>query len=330
MSLNETHQPIALKAIHYDTKNYQVNTTLDISRASKLGKYTWIQVCGELQTPEIRQYCEAWGFHPLLTDIITSGEQRSIADTFEKHLSFSMQTFYRDSDETLQTQTLFFVVTDNLLFTFHPTALDLFTQTEKHLSQTASRLRNKRIDYLFYILTDAVIDDTMKRVEDRGDHIEDIEDNLIENPAALSLQVLYKIKREGILLRKTLQPTRDSFAHLIRHDFTLIQPETYPYIQDVSHATLRILDILGSQREIIASMLDIYLSSLNNKMNETMKILTIFSTIFIPLTFIAGLYGMNFQYMPELKYRHGYFIVLGVMGVIAVSLLGFFRRKKWL
>jgi magnesium transporter len=185
-------------------------------------------------------------------------------------------------------------------------------------------------DYLAYALLDAIVDHYFLVLEDLGEEIESLEDEVLSSPSTETVQRLHRMKRRLLYLRKSIWPLRELIDNLTRGETVLIQDTTIPYLRDVYDHTIQIIDFLETTRDVNSGLYDMYLSSISNRMNEVMKVLTIIATIFIPLTFIAGIYGMNFEYMPELKWRSAYFFVWGVMIVVAALMIIFFRRKKWL
>jgi magnesium transporter len=185
-------------------------------------------------------------------------------------------------------------------------------------------------DYLVYALMDAIVDYYFTILEKLGEKIELLEENLVTTPTPQTLQKIHRLKRELIFLRKSVWPLRDVVGGLEKRESPLIKETTVVFFRDVYDHTMRIIDMVETFRDMVSGMLDIYLSSINSRMNEIMKVLTIIATIFIPLTLIASIYGMNFRYMPELEWHWGYPVVLLSMGVLSVLMLIYFRRKKWI
>ncbi|HAE87731.1 TPA: magnesium and cobalt transport protein CorA, partial [Candidatus Marinimicrobia bacterium] len=218
----------------------------------------------------------------------------------------------------------------NFLFTFQEKPGDVFEPVRDRLRQHKGRIRSLGPDYLAYALIDAIVDNYFLVLEKMGDRIEALEERLVQNPTDDILQMLHRLKREMIYLRKSVWPLRELLSGLERSESSLIQQSTGVYFRDVYDHTIQIIDTIESYRDIISGMLDTYLSSVSNKMSEVMKVLTIISTIFIPLTFIAGIYGMNFEYMPELGWKWSYPLVWLLMIGVSILMVVFFRKKKWL
>jgi magnesium transporter len=222
------------------------------------------------------------------------------------------------------------LVFDNFIFTFKEKPTLLFDPIKIRIQNSKGRIRHFGSDYLAYVVLDTVVDEYFSLQDALDDVIEKIEDELLINPSAMTLNRIQKIRRELIFVRKSISPLRELLADIQRSDSVLINEKNHRYFGDVYDHALRVFEAMESYRELITGMMDIYLSSVNNKMSETMKVLTVFASIFIPLTFIAGVYGMNFDYMPELKVRWAYPALWCFFIMISVSLIVYFKRKKWL
>jgi magnesium transporter len=211
-----------------------------------------------------------------------------------------------------------------------PQGGDVFDIIRARLRQAKGRIRKCGADYLAYALIDAVVDCYFHAIERIGDIVEDIEEDIIANSDKKSLLELYNLKREMIYLRKQVWPMRDMISNMVRSETKLINPATDIYLRDLQDHVTRVIDTVETYRDLLSGIMDIYLSTNANRMNEVMKVLTIMSSIFIPVTFIAGVYGMNFDYMPELKSPMGYAVVWGIMLVIMIGQVIYFRKKKWM
>jgi magnesium transporter len=234
-------------------------------------------------------------------------------------------------DETVYAEQLSLVLVDNTVISFQePDGGDAFDVIRTRLRQGKGRVRKLGADYLFYALMDAVVDYYFYIIEKIGDKVERIEEEIINEPKRESLIELYNLKREVIYLRKQVWPLRDMLSNLLRSETTFITANTQLFLRDLQDHSTRIIDTVETYRDLLSGIMDIYLSTNSNKMNEVMKVLTIMSSIFIPVTFIAGVYGMNFEFMPELKSPYGYagiwIVMLGVMG----GMVMYFKRKKWI
>ncbi len=218
----------------------------------------------------------------------------------------------------------------NFVLSFQERIGDVFDFVRDRIRNGKGRIRKLGSDYLAYSLLDAIVDSYFVVLEKLGEKIETLEEEVVTNPRERTLRQIHALKHEMITLRRSIWPLRELISGLQRSESPLIAKSTSVYLRDVYDHTIQIIDTIESFRDMVTGMLDIYLSSLSNRMNAVMKVLTIIATLFIPLTFIAGIYGMNFKNMPELQWRYGYAAVWGVMIVVAAIMLVYFRRKKWL
>lgn len=289
----------------------------------------WINVEGVHNTAMVEKIGQFYNIHPLTLEDIVHVDQRPKFEDYDHYLLsvLKMITY----DEKVQGEQLSLVLLKNTVISFQePDGGDAFDIIRNRLRQAKGRVRKLGADYLFYALMDAVVDWYFHVIEKIGDKVEEIEEEIINSPKRESLIQLYSMKREIIYLRKQVWPLRDMISNLLRSDSELITANTQLFFRDLQDHSTRIIDTVETYRDVLGGMMDIYLSTNSNKMNEVMKVLTIMSSIFIPVTFIAGVYGMNFEYMPELKSPYGYagvwIIMLSVMG----GLLVYFKRKKWM
>jgi magnesium transporter len=237
--------------------------------------------------------------------------------------------YITESGELLIEQ-LSIIIGANYVLTFQEKKGDIFDSIRNRLRNAIGNIRRLKSDYLGYALIDAIIDNYFAIMEKLGDISEGIEEDLINNPTPATLQSIHKLKRELVMLRKTIWPIREVIDNLERSETLFIQRDTKTYLRDVYNHAIQIMDTVESTRDLVGGMLDTYLSTLSNKMNEVMKTLTIIASIFIPITFIAGVYGTNFDYIPELAWHGSYFTMLGVMGVLALVMMVWFRKKHWI
>jgi len=237
---------------------------------------------------------------------------------------------YNENAEKIKSEQFSLVLGPNFLITFQEIQGDVFKTVRERIRKSKTRIRKAGCDYLAYALIDAIVDYYFVILEALGDKIEDIEIQLLDNPTRDTLETIHEMKREMIYLRKQIWPIREIINTLVKSESSLIQEQMHIYFRDVYDHTIQIIDTIESYRDILAGMLDIYLSTLSNKMNEVMKVLTIIATIFIPITFVAGIYGMNFKFMPELEWRWGYVLVWAIIVVTAGIMIGFFKKKQWL
>ncbi|KCZ72852.1 magnesium Mg(2+) and cobalt Co(2+) transport protein CorA [Candidatus Methanoperedens nitroreducens] len=238
--------------------------------------------------------------------------------------------YYEGKANRILTEQVSLIFGQNFVISFQEKELNIFNSVREIIKSGKGRIRRMGADYLAYALMDTIVDNYFIILERLGEKIGDIEEDLVANPTPEALKAIQNLKREMILLRKSVWPLREVVSGLERSDSLLIHDYTDIHLRDVYDHIIQIIDTIETLREMLSGMLDIYISSISNRTNEIMKILTIMATIFIPLTFIVGVYGMNFEYMPELKWRWGYPVVWVIIMVVSVSMLVYFRRKKWL
>ncbi|MDX1499680.1 MAG: magnesium/cobalt transporter CorA [Woeseiaceae bacterium] len=296
---------------------------------------TWLHVQGTPDPELLHATGNAYGLHRLaLEDVLHTG-QRPKLETYDGQL-FCILAIPELGEHGIVTRQLSLFLGDTWLVSFYSGEQDPFTAIRERTRQDDSRIRRKGVDYLFYALVDLAIDLVFPVMEQLGDRIEALELTVFDDPSRDALDEIHRLKRELVLLRRLLWPQRDMLAALLRDDHRLVTAETRLYLRDCYDHGVHALDLVESYREMASSLLEVYLSSLSNRMNDIMKVLTIIATIFIPLSFIAGVYGMNFDTsaspwnMPELGLRYGYPLLLLVMLAVVAFMILYFRRKDWL
>jgi magnesium transporter len=238
--------------------------------------------------------------------------------------------YYDEEADIVVAEQVSLLLGPNFVLSFQERPGDVFEPIRDRIRNDKGRVRAMGADYLCYALLDSIVDNYFIILEKFGEKIEGMEEELVQNPDPNTLQTIHSLKRELIFMRKSVWPLREVVNALDRGESTLIRKTTGIYLRDVYDHTIQVIDTVETFRDMVSGMLDIYLSSVSNRMNEVMKVLTIIATIFIPLTFIAGIYGMNFSFMPELGWRFGYFGALGVMALIFVAMVIYFKRRAWL
>ncbi len=327
-------ETVRITYIDYDEQNFaekQVSNIEDCFAFKTTPTVTWINIDGLHDVQIIEKLGRKFELHPLvLEDILHTGQRPKLED-FEKYIFivFTMLTCTGDN-QTVETEQVSIVLGPNFVISFQEKLGDVFDQIRDRIRNAKGRIRKMGPDYLAYSLIDAIVDGYFIILEKLGEKVEFLEEQLVTEPTEQTLQQIHRLKREMIVLRKSVWPLREVISSLQRTESSLIKDSTGIYLRDVYDHTIQIMDTIESFRDIISGMVDLYLSSISNRMNAVMKVLTIIATLFIPLTFIAGVYGMNFKYMPELGWRWGYVAVLLVMTVVAVVMLIYFRKKKWL
>ena len=310
----------------------EINSIAELKQLRNAELITWVNVDGLSDIHIVENIGQELNIHPLVLEDILSTHQRPKLEEYDDFLYLVIKgiSLSQEKNFNLHYEQISILLLANYVVTFKEKADDTFDPINNHLQNHNGRLRQLGSDYLAYVILDTVVDEYFV-VEDSLDGIIDpLEDNILFNSNKEMLQTVQQIRRGLISMKRNISPLRELLATIQRIDTPLLQEKTLRYYGDVYDHVLRVTDSLESYRERISAMHDIYLSSISNKLNETMKILTIFASIFIPLTFIAGIYGMNFEYMPELKWRWGYPAVWAVFIMISAGLLILFKRKKWI
>ncbi|MFH1625657.1 MAG: magnesium/cobalt transporter CorA [Pseudomonadota bacterium] len=292
---------------------------------------TWINIDGIHQVDIVEKIGTHFGIHPLiLEDIVHTGQRPKIED-FEDYLFIVvMMLSYDENDNEVKVEQVSFLLGSNFVISFQEKEGDVFNPVRERIRKAKGRIRKMKPDYLAYALLDTIVDHYFVVLERLGEKIEAMEEELVTNPTPGTLQTIHSLKRDLIFLRKSVWPLREVVNTLERGESALIYESTDVYLRDVYDHTIQVIDTIETFRDMVSGMLDIYLSSLSNKMNEVMKVLTIIATIFIPLTFMAGVYGMNFKLMPELELEFGYAALLILMALVALGMVRYFRKKRWL
>jgi magnesium transporter len=323
---------VRLSLIDFDEANFEERTIRRIEEAfpfKETPTVTWINIDGVQNTEIIEKIGGYFGIHPLvLEDIVNTGQRPKMED-FSDYMYVVLKMLYLDKDE-VKSEQVSIVLGPNFVISFQERPGDVFNPVRERLRTAKGRVRRMGADYLTYTLVDMIVDNYFVILENFGEMIEGMEEELIERPSPDTLQVIHTLKRELIFLRKSVWPLRELISGLERVESSLIADTTLIYLRDVYDHTIQVMDTVESYRDMVSGMLDTYLSSVSNRMNEVMKVLTIIATIFIPITFVAGIYGMNFENMPELSWPWGYFGALGVMGCIGALMIVYFKRKGWL
>ncbi len=292
---------------------------------------TWINIDGIHDMNIIEKTGRYFGIHPLvLEDILNTGHRPKMED-FEDFIFIILKMLlYNEQTREIKHEQVSLVLGLNFVITFQEKEGDLFNPVRERIRKGKGRIRRMKADYLAYALIDTIVDHYFVVLEKLSEGIQDLEDELIANPAPETLQAIHNLKRELIFLRKSVWPLREAVNSLEKGELDLIHESTGMYLRDIYDHTIQAIDTIETFRDMVSGMLDVYLSSVSNRMNEVMKVLTIIATIFIPLTFVAGVYGMNFKYIPELDWPWAYPAALALMGVMALGMVLYFKRKKWL
>lgn len=303
--------------------------TKDINGLSADG-ITWINIDGLTDISLIEEIGKKYSLHPLVMEDILSINQRPKVEFFDDYIFIVLKMIYFSDENALTFEQVSIILTENTVISFQEQPKDVLEAVRNRIRTGKGIIRQKTSDYLCYCLIDSITDNYFSVMESFGEDIEDLEEEIIENPNKNTISYLHQMKRVLAQLRKSVWPIRELVNNIQKSESKFIRKDSNPYFRDIYDHSIQIMDTIESHRELVSGLLDIYLSSLSNRMNEVMKVLTIIATIFIPLTFIAGVYGMNFSFMPELNYRWAYPAVLGLMFVILIGMVAYFRKKKWL
>lgn len=331
----ERAEEAKITVIHYDASQFveqRVDSAAACVPVRDKPAVTWINIDGIHQAEIIEKTGSCHNLHPLVLEDIQNTEQRPKIESYADYLYIVLKMLYfNEMADTVSTEQVSLVIGRNYVISFQEGIEgDVFGHLRERLRNEKSRVRRLGADYLAYSLIDAIVDSYFSILEKLGEKIELLEDRLVTNPTTSTLHEIHYLKREMIYLRKAVWPLREVISILSRTESDIVQESTRIYLRDIYDHTIQVIDTVESYRDMVSGMLDIYLSSVSNRLNAVMKVLTIIATIFMPLTFIAGVYGMNFRHMPELEWQYGYFLIWGIMIAITVSMLVFFRRKKWL
>lgn len=327
-------EKIKITIMDYDETQFQVRETETLEECYPFKDrptIIWINIDGIHEIETLEKLGDCFGLHPLTLEDILNTDQRPKIEDYGEYIFIVLKMLYPD-DETgeILAEQVSLVLGKNFVISFQEREGDIFNSVRERIRSGKGRIRKMGADYLVYSLLDSIVDNYFIILEKLGERIEFLEEKLIINPVPETINLIHKLKREMIFLRRSVWPLREVIGSIERGESSLIKGSTNIYLRDVYDHTIQVIDTIETFRDILSGMLDIYLSSVSNRLNAVMKVLTIIATIFMPLTFIAGIYGMNFKYMPELEWRLGYPVILLTMVSIGVLMLISFRKKKWL
>lgn len=325
----------SIKKVQFNDKTFTESPVKSLGEClpSADGQITWLDVDGIHETGLIEKLGGIYQLHPLLLEDVVNTEHKPKLEVYDTgHLFLTLKMLHIESDSPLEisAEHVSFVLGANYVISFQEELTgDIFTPVLNRLKASIGKTRKNGPDYLLFALMDVVVDNYFVILEKLEDKLDLVEDQVIRGAKHLSLADLYALKRELTLVRRIIWPLRDIINQLIREDNPLVGRKTIPYYRDLYDHVMQVIDTVDSYRELLASLTDVHLSTISNRMNSVMKTLTIFSAIFMPLTFIVGVYGMNFENMPELRWHNGYYYTWGVMGVVTIGMVIYFRWKRW-
>lgn len=344
----EVEHATRVARIEYNTDHYHIDESGKLSACrlphADTDFITWLDVDGIHQPQVIETIGRQFGLHSLLLEDVVNTEQKPKLEFYDDRILFVTLKMLHCSRQVseVDAEHISFALGKNFLVSFQEERTsDIFTPVLERIKASAGKTRRNGADYLLYALMDVVVDRYFEVLEYIGNQLDKLEDQIVleqtnDSPARSgkagqrTLNELYNLKRELTYTRRVVWPLRDMIGSLIREENTLIQPGTIPYLRDLYDHVTQVIETIDAYRELIPGLMDVYLSAVSNRMNSVMKTLTIFSAIFMPLTFIAGIYGMNFENMPELRSPNGYYYTLGAMAAIFIGLIIYFRRRGWL
>lgn len=330
---NKTQTDTFIEAFFYDKEKYSEQQFTNIKacfNAKQTNTIAWININGLNNVKTIESIGKHYNLHPLILEDIANIHQRPKIEEYANCLFVVFKMLYYDSNQNLTVEHVSLVMGENYVLSFQEADGDVFENLRTRIRENKGIVRQNGADYLLYALMDAVVDNYFLIIETLGEKIEAIEDYLYTKPDNGLVQEIQSLKREALKIRRSIFPLREVVNKFEKANVNLVQANTLTYIQDLYDHTIQVIETVEIYRDMLWGLMDMYMSSVSNKMNEVMKVLTIISTIFIPLTFIAGIYGMNFEYMPELKQPNGYYYLWAIMVFIFIALVYYFKRKKWL
>ena len=318
------YSPDGVEERHFEQINEYLQNPCD-------GNVVWVDVEGVHDIELIRALGEKHSFHPLVLEDIVNTAQRPKIEDYGDYLFIVLRMLHPTDEGGFNSEQLSIILGPDYLFTFQEGLEgDPFDSVRNRILNGKGKIRDMGADYLAYALIDAVVDGYFSVLEAFGERIVDVEEELTHTPDQRSLHRINVIKKEIIYLRKSVWPLREAISFLERGDSHLLNDATRLYFRDVYDHTVQVIDTVETYRDLLSGMLDLYLSSISNRTNEVMKFLTVIGTIFMPLTFLVGVYGMNFKHLPELEWRNGYFFLWGAMITLSLLMIAYFKKKRWL
>ena len=315
-----------------DIKEKKIEKVEELFKYKDLETVTWINIDGLHDTDVIEKMGNYFGIHPLTLEDIVQIDQRAKIEMFEDYIFIVMKMLeFNEEKNIVEGEQIGIVLGKNFVISFQEGKEgDVFNPLRDRIRAGKGRIRKMGADYLFYALIDIIIDNYLIILEKIGEKIENYEEVLIENPNENIIKEIYELKREILYLKKIITPLREISIKMEKSGSNLITEKTEPFLRDLYDHSIQAIEAVETYREMVSFLRELYLSSLSNKMNQVMRVLTTISTIFIPLTFIAGVYGMNFENMPELKTKNGYFLIMEIMSAIGIGMYKYFKNKEWL
>lgn len=330
---NKESTETKLDVIDYNELNYERFSSTSPEDAFKFvdeDRITWFNIDGLNNVEEIEKLGDYYELHPLvMEDIVNTGQRPKIEEYKDYLFIVAKMLYYKNGD--LENEHISLIVGKNYVLSFQESNGDVFDPVRERIEFSKGRIRSRSADYLMFALLDAIIDNYFLVIDDMSDRIETLEASLFTaEPSDNITYEIQELKRNILRIRRAVFPLREVIGRLEKIETPLIEEQTVNFIRDLHDHIIQIVENIDIYREMIWGLMDMYMTTISNKMNEVMKVLTIMASIFIPLTFIAGIYGMNFEFMPELQWKYSYFVLWGIMIIIFLAMLYYFKRKKWL
>jgi magnesium transporter len=329
--LHPVSEKVILELITYDRESYDkyvADSANELLPHLNEKRVNWINLDGLSNRQLVEKLQAHFCLNALVVDDILN-DQRPKAEEFEDYLFVTLKMLYKIDGPSIDYEQISFVLGDNFLLSFQEKEGDLFGPFRERIRQDQGRVRKKKADYLLYRLIDIIVENYYNVLDNIGEQIELTEQKVRSDPSEAVFRKIQQLKKELIYLHKALYPLRDAVGKLVKDESTFIKEENVRYFSDVYDHVIHLIDSLDTYRDLTSGLVDIYLNTQNTRLNEVIRVLTIISTIFMPLTFIVGVYGMNFDYFPELEWRYGYGMVWAIMLGIALAMIGYFKYKKW-
>jgi magnesium transporter len=325
---------VKIKIMDYDDFHLEEKEIGEIEAALPYAKektVTWINIYGLHDTDFITSVGKVFNLHPLILEGIVNTGQRPKTEEYDNCLFFVLQMLvFDEEEERVKSEQFAMIITDKFLLTFQEQPGEFFEPVRERIRHHRGRIRQSGIDYLAYALLDTVVDNYIYLIEQLGERIEALEEHVLRQPEGEVLRKIYHYKREINFVRRVIRPVREAISKFIKNESEMVSDHVFVYLKDLEDLLIYANEAIETYREILSDDLNIYHTSVGNRLNEIMRILTVISVIFIPLTFIAGVYGTNFQYLPEIQFRYAYPVFWLVMLVVALVMIAFFRKKHWM
>lgn len=327
-------EQVEISLIDYDSVNItekMIENLMEVAPLGETDSVSWVNINGLHDIGVLEKIGQVFSIHPLVLEDILNTQQRPKIEAYDDYLHTVLKMLdYNSETREITTEQVSLVLKNNILLTFQERPGDVLDPIRERLQKSLGRIRRSGVDYLAYAIVDAIVDRYFYILEIMGERLETLEERVLDNPSKETVNEIYSMKRQLLTLRHAVWPLREQVNSLRKGESPFIRESTLIFLTDLHDHIMQVIDTVENYREMVAGLLDLYLSSVSNRMNEVMKVLTVIATLFIPLTFIAGIYGMNFEFMPELGWKWSYPVLWVIMIVVLSLMVLWFRKKKWL